>query len=819
MRRFISLPWKLLIVMLLVLFIMTFGLTSFSLVRVQDEFIQQQQHKRVLGEQQFSQYNQLIENQLRIWVESYAELSLLSANGSGLTAFKQALAQQIETLHLHLNVDHVWLYANPAEVVFQSSAAIPAAVEQLVQQAFILQQPQSDILCDHYCVKSLAVPLLLDDNEMAVVVMTTTLVDILFYLNRSLQAEVAIVSHQSSDTARPSEILLLSSSNASLLNDLYYELPQMLDVNHIASYGLRLKSGHQHYFAHMQPLDTRHPRQFHLILIEDITDYVLANQHYQQRIILIALLAFLLLALLTYAITQRLSARLMTLAARLPLLANREFSRFRLDSERQSTFFTDEVDTLNEATLKLSWQLEVLNEQVEQHTQELENIAMYDLLTGLPNRNMLQYQLKKALAALEEFPAYVGLLFLDLDQFKKVNDSRGHAVGDQLLIEAATRLRACIHSADTVCRFGGDEFVIILTKMTDTSETDKVAATVLAAFAEPLTVVGESFQVGTSIGISLTSDSATPTEDLIRQADLAMYQAKAKGGNSWHHYTAEMYQAFAYRLQLESEVRGALEKGEFSLSLQPQIEVATGRLFGFEALLRWQHPERGMVPPDDFIGVIENSHLMVPLGYWVIERCFIIARQLADQGYGNLKVAINLSADQFDDPDLCNFLQQKLERYQLLASQFELELTESTLVKNVAETLASMQQLKAMGFGFAIDDFGTGYSSLSYLKQMPVDTIKIDKSFLFGMLDNHADYQIITSTIAMVQKLDLKVVAEGVESSAQLRILRQYHCDFAQGFYFSKAIPEPELLRFLQEKFRDGYWLGSGISETSTPSG
>ncbi|MEE2024906.1 putative bifunctional diguanylate cyclase/phosphodiesterase [Alkalimonas mucilaginosa] len=809
MRRFISLPWKLLLVMLLVLFIMASALTSFSLMRVQDEFYQQQQHKRVLGEQQFRQYNQLIENQLRIWVESFAEISLVSQQDSGLADFKRALAQQIETLHLHLNVDNVWLYSNADVVLYQSTAVIPAAIDDLVQQAFVRQEPQSKILCEQYCVKSLVFPLLLDDDNIAVIAMTTTLVDILFYLNRSLQAEVAIVSHQRSSTARPSDIQLLSSSNTSLLSDLYGELPQLLDVDRISSQGLRLRAGNRHYFAQMQLLDDRHERQFHLILIEDITSYARANQSYQLRIILIALLAFVLLALLTYAITKRLSARLMTLAARLPLLANREFSRFRAASERKTAFFSDEVDNLNEATLKLSWQLEALNEQVELHTQELENIAMYDLLTGLPNRNMLQYQLKKALAALDEAPGLVGLLFMDLDQFKKVNDSRGHKLGDQLLIEAATRLRACIHSSDTVCRFGGDEFVIILSKMADEEETARVAQAVLQVFSQPMTVLGEDFLIGTSIGISCTADSATPTEDLIRQADLAMYQAKAKGGNSWHHYTAEMYRAFAYRLQLENEVRGALERQEFSLSLQPQINVASGKLYGFEALLRWQHPERGMVPPDDFIGVIENSHLMVPLGYWVMERCFVIARQLVERGYHNLKIAINLSADQLADPGLSDFLQQQLSKYQLAASNFELELTESTLVKNVADTLASMHALKSMGFGFAIDDFGTGYSSLSYLKQMPVDTIKIDKSFLFGMLDNHADFQIITSTIAMVHKLDLKVVAEGVESSAQLRVLRQHHCDYAQGFYFSKAVPEKELLHFLQDKFRDGYWLGS----------
>ena len=254
------------------------------------------------------------------------------------------------------------------------------------------------------------------------------------------------------------------------------------------------------------------------------------------------------------------------------------------------------------------------------------------------------------------------------------------------------------------------------------------------------------------------------------------------------------------------EVRQALAKKQFSLSLQPQIEAKTKKLYGFEALLRWQHPERGMVSPEDFIPILENSEHMIELGYWVIRRCFDLVTELKRQGLNDIRMAINLSAGQFMDEHLPTYLGGLLSEYNLTADSFELELTEQTLVKDIDRTIEMMDNLKKVGFSFAIDDFGTGYSSLAYIKKMPVDVIKIDKSFIFGMLENHADYQIIMSTIAMVKNLGLQVIAEGEESSAQLRSLRENDCDLIQGYYFSKPVPEVDIKEFIDNKIVDGYW-------------
>jgi diguanylate cyclase (GGDEF)-like protein len=468
--------------------------------------------------------------------------------------------------------------------------------------------------------------------------------------------------------------------------------------------------------------------------------------------------------------------------------------------------FADELDVLADSTQDLCSELEQLNLVVEQKTKELENIAMYDLLTGLPNRNMLNYQLRKSLANISRHQDGVAVLFIDLDDFKKVNESNGHNIGDQLLIQAAERIRLSIGDVDLVSRFGGDEFVIVLSNLKHLTQAIAVAEKVLLQFKESIKLGSNIFYVSTSIGIAYTESVTEKADDLMSHADIAMYEAKDNGGSQYHVYQQAMFHRVAKRVMLESEVRQALAKQQFSLSLQPQICAKTNKLFGFEALIRWRHPERGMIPPEEFIPILESSQHMIELGYWIIRRCFETALAIIDYGITEPRIAINLSAGQFMDANLPKFLQALLMEFNFSAEYFEFELTEQTLVKDMDHTIAMMETLKSIGFSFAIDDFGTGYSSLAYLKKMPVDVIKIDKSFIFGMLENHSDFQIITSTITMVKGLGLKVVAEGVETQAQLRSLSENDCDVIQGYYYSKPIPEKDLFRHLEQHISNGFW-------------
>lgn len=805
MRTFLSLPWKILVLTLGALLLMTVVLTSFSLVKMEQDFRQQQNKQLELRQQQFNHLNLLLENQLRSWIESFTDMVQLRRQND-FVQFAAKLAEHQDAIALHLNVESMWLLDAQLKPLYASVAEIPKPVLKVARQVLAQQQPQSAIFCRLQCTKLVLVPVLNGKGELAVIAISTTLLDVLASLKQGVGSEVAIVRIDSSSQNPLFNFKLLSLSNPELMRPVFAELPADLSLRDAIAQGIDVQLNQQGYLISLLPLLTQ-DQGFYLALVDDTSKFSTAKQQYKQQIVLFACISFVLLAVLIYISTLRLSRRLLNLAEQLPLLAQRQFRQFRQQSSHEPLMFQDEVDVLTQAAHQLSVELEHLHQQIEQNTQELENIAMFDLLTGLPNRNMLQFQLKKCLAGLERQSGAISVLFLDLDDFKKINDSKGHAAGDQLLVEAASRLKACIRSADIACRFGGDEFVVVLTQSNELNYPYQVADRIFEAFKQPISLGNQLFYISTSIGITTTENPEAVPDELIRQADMAMYEAKEQGGNNALLYDQQMYQRLAQRLVLEREIKDAISLKQFSLSLQPQIELGTGRLAGFEALLRWQHPVRGIVTPDEFIGILENSPQMIELGYWVFQHSFFLAKELIKKGYPDIRIAINLSAEQFLDPALPGLLAGWLDDLSLSAAHFELELTERTLVKNIDATLTAMRALKAQGFYFAIDDFGTGYSSLSYLKQMPVDIIKIDKSFVFGMLENDADYQIIVSTIAMVQKLELKVVAEGVENRAQLQLLRQHRCDYAQGYYFARPLNEAQLAEFLTDKVPNGYLM------------
>jgi diguanylate cyclase (GGDEF)-like protein len=595
------------------------------------------------------------------------------------------------------------------------------------------------------------------------------------------------------------------------VSELFLSSQEIVSSETIKTQGVKVSVNDNSYLINLIPIANNNGRFYYLALIDDVTAFTRNYEHNRLQFLIFTLVILIALAIVVHFVASPFTRRLLVLSDVLPLLAKKQFDQFRQAKIQRKGTYIDELDILANAATELSFELEQLNIEVEQKTKEHENIAMYDLLTGLPNRNMLNYQLRKAFMNVLRSEGQIAVLFLDLDDFKKVNDSHGHTDGDKLLIQAAKRLRSSIRQVDMACRFGGDEFVVVLWHLDNENEAVLVAEEILEAFKEPIKIQNSLFYVSTSIGIAFAHEGMTKSEDLISYADIAMYEAKDNGGAKYHIYHEEMYKKVALRVMMESEVRQALAKNQFSLSLQPQLDAKTKKLFGFEALLRWQHPERGMVSPEDFIPILENSEHMIELGYWVIRRCFELCQTFIDKGLIDVRIAINLSAGQFADTKLTSYLVDLLDEFSLEAGHFELELTEQTLVKNIDSAIEMMNELRDVWFSFAIDDFGTGYSSLAYLKKMPVDVIKIDKSFVFGMLDNRADYQIIMSTIAMVKNLGLMVVAEGVETSAQLRSLTENDCDVIQGYYFSKPIPEIEILDFIDTKIVDGYWKTSAL--------
>lgn len=429
--------------------------------------------------------------------------------------------------------------------------------------------------------------------------------------------------------------------------------------------------------------------------------------------------------------------------------------------------------------------------------QRIHRLAYYDALTLLPNRTLFQDRLHTALQHAERHDEWVVLIFLDLDRFKPINDSLGHAAGDRMLKDVAVRLAACVNEDDTVARMGGDEFTLLLqprqTRESALTRAIHVAEQILASLAQPFVLQGREFFVTASIGIALGPQDGNELSLLMKNADTAMYHAKERGKNNFQFYQSEMNATALQRLELESDLRHALEQQQFQLFYQPQLSGDGRRLTGVEALLRWQHPRRGLVAPTEFIPVLEEIGLISQVGDWVLaEAC----RQLQDWRESGLrvpKVSVNLSARQFSDGQLAIRISRALRDSGLPPAALELELTESILMRDVGETMLALNSLKRLGLCIAVDDFGTGYSSLNYLKQFPIDVLKIDRSFVDGLPGGEQDAQIARAIIAMAHSLGLAVIAEGVENQDQLDFLREHGCDQVQGYLFGKPMPASQL--------------------------
>jgi diguanylate cyclase (GGDEF)-like protein len=392
------------------------------------------------------------------------------------------------------------------------------------------------------------------------------------------------------------------------------------------------------------------------------------------------------------------------------------------------------------------------------------------------------------------------VLFLDLDRFKIINDTLGHDTGDAMLRQLSERLLHRLRPNDSIARFGGDEFVLLINDIKSMDELAALAERMLIALLPPFDIQATALHVTASVGISVYPDDGEDSGTLLKHADAAMYRAKEMGGNTFQFYSAELGTHAMKRLTLENDLRMALDRGEFVLHYQPQIDIESGRTVGVEALLRWNHAERGLIGPIDFIPLLEETGLIVPVGRWVLEAALTQLAEWHRAGWQSLAVAVNLSSRQFHEPELAERLAECLQVHALPARCVELEITESTLLQHIPATTATLERLSELGFGIALDDFGTGYSSLSYLRRFPIDTLKIDRSFVRDIPDDSNDAAITRAIVVMAQSLQLRLVAEGVELEQQRDFLSSLGCRTMQGYLFSRPLDAPAMTRYLQSK-------------------
>jgi diguanylate cyclase (GGDEF)-like protein len=463
----------------------------------------------------------------------------------------------------------------------------------------------------------------------------------------------------------------------------------------------------------------------------------------------------------------------------------------------------EEMVSLAEAFNSMTEALIDRNRELERHIADLQQaqdtiwrMAYYDPLTGLPNRHLFEDRLQMAMAQARRRGLQVGVLFLDLDRFKLVNDSFGHAFGDKLLRLVARRLGQAIDTGQTLARTGGDEFIVLLPDVERESEVEEAARRLLDVMQMPFELEGRELYVTASIGVVLFPLHGEDPQTLVRNADIAMYRAKESGRNTYEVYSALLDLGMVQRLSMESDLHRALQREELVLHYQPIVNVETGEIVGVEALVRWFHPERGVLYPDAFIPLAEDSGLIVPLGEWVLRAACRQAIAWQEAGAGPLFVTVNLSPRQMRQ-ELASVVAQVLRETGLSPSHLMLEVTEGAIMVEMERAISLLLSVRGMGVQVCVDDFGTGHSSLSHLKMLPVDVIKVDRSFVWDMVDNRADAAIVASVVTLAQALGLRVIAEGVETEEQAALLRRMGCREMQGFLFSRPLPEAEMTELL----------------------
>ncbi len=516
---------------------------------------------------------------------------------------------------------------------------------------------------------------------------------------------------------------------------------------------------------------------------DDVTPFLARIERTQRMVFVGVLFTLCLLYAVLFVIVRR---------------ADRIIRRQYKDREVNEAALRDAHATLErrveERTIELARANAGLEAEIEERRRADERVvhmAHHDALTGLPNRALLTDRVGQAIARAQRSGDKLALLFLDIDRFKNINDSLGHAVGDQLLTAVAARLTASRRGVDTVARLGGDEFIVSLPDIAGATEAASVAGRILADLTKPFTVAGHELHADASIGIALYPDDGDTAETLVRNADTAMYHAKESGRANFQFFGRQMTERVRRRLTTENNLRGAVERGEFTLHFQPLVSLDSSQVVGAEALLRWPQSNHRLVSPSEFIPVAEDTGLIVPLGEWVLrEAC--TRTQAWQTLHPGLRIAVNLSARQFRQRNLVDVVERVLRETGLAPGLLELELTESMLMQHAPETVSILARLDEIGVRLSIDDFGTGYSSLSYLKRFPIHALKIDRSFVRDIGTDPNDAAIVTAIVAMARSLDLNVTAEGVESHEQASFLRSLACDLAQGFYFGRPMPADE---------------------------
>lgn len=800
---FISVRWKVIGLVGLLLI----GLSSYFITHSEREL------KNLLELQRrdvFLSYQDKIEGLLD---QSYDHLLQLSdiipvleshSSGDGAQSLDIVINQHWEYISLNWGMQSARLFDSNGQLVSAWGDSHSLEKSAAVVQVLETGEPSSRMVCSNICRQLVTLPVISPDQQFVVLEITTTLADMLRSFQQITQADIGMLvpNHDKLNdlrTIRAWSKRLVAMTHLEKSMATLHKAAVQFPFESLQRQPQVVEQGSAYYEVSLVDLATRNLGEASFIIIEDMSRQHQQINEARQEAIQTALTAIILSGLLFIFAFWGTVSRLRGHAEILPVLADRDFKliREKLENNQQWRLFRDELDVLDEAELRVADQLEEMQLQITRDTQQLESLALYDSLTQLANRHHIFKEIQSAIKECENTDLYFGLLYLDLDNFKRVNDSLGHTVGDELLKVAAKRLQAGVREHDVVARLGGDEFCVLVKHLKRREDSGRVAEKILAVLAEPLKLETAEFTISASIGIVTIPDHGMSTGQLLQNADIAMYRAKAKGRSNYQFYDSSMSVIASERMALETELRKAIAEHQFELHYQPQIELHSGKIVSAEALVRWQHPERGMIPPDDFIPLLEETGLIIPLGEWIIKEACMAAKKWIGADGKPINIAINLSPRQFVDPNLPTIIRDAVIESGLLSSQVEIEITESMVMSNIEESNKLLKYLQDLGVRVAVDDFGTGHSSLAYLKKLDIDVLKIDRTFVQDIPDDENDKAIVAAIIAMAHELKLGVVAEGIESLEQEAFLKQHGCELGQGYLYSKPLPYKKFVKFL----------------------
>jgi len=654
--------------------------------------------------------------------------------------------------------------------------------------------PSTRIICTDRCSIYAKVPMFFISGEKKYLFIGAGLVDFILNFAHNNQLKAALVRPQQGKGKADDNITPWGMQIAGMTDRKHYfpivrQLSQEASFEEVKQEGkIIVLEDNTHYYLYAIALQQDAENTDYLLLANDIST---EKQRVYDTMInggIITLISLLSAVVLIFYVLNDPMRRIQQQAKLLPLLAKKKFEEVR-EKTNQNTrhrFIHNELDVLENTAVELSTELEKLHKEIEIRAEELERMALYDVLTGLANRRMFVEQLNALIKNAQKHTERFGVVFIDLDNFKRINDTLGHDIGDELLIEVSNRLKTAVRDTDVVARLGGDEFTLLLPQLKSLKDAKLALDKVLEQFQRPVVLNKNDYKITPSIGAAIGPDNGVASEDLMRCADMAMYKAKRNGKNCYFFFTNEMNDALQKEIKLEGELLDAIDAREFRLYYQPIVDLSSGKVVGVEALLGWLHPQRGLLAPFHFIDMLENNGQIVALGSQIFELACLGKLYLNHFGLEDIRVSLNVSAKQFNDPLLLDKLQDALDTHNINPDAFQIEITEQTLMTNIEKQAKTIRHLQEIGFKIAIDDFGTGYSSLAYLKELPLDTLKIDRSFIKDIPYEKNDMEIVSAVTAMAKKINIKVVAEGIEIQDHEEFLKKIECEFGQGYLYSK---------------------------------